>query len=62
MTDIKSDWQVCCISFLTKKIGLRATNKARANVNKVLPHELHKPVIKKFDKRKVYARFKENIQ
>ena len=32
------------------------------NVNEVLPQELHKPVIKKLKRRKVYARFKDNIQ
>ena len=29
--------------------------------NKILAEELHKPVIKKFDKRKVYSQFKYNI-
>ena len=27
----------------------------------ILPDELHKPIIKKFDKRKVYSQFKDNI-
>ena len=27
----------------------------------ILADELHKPVIKKFDKRKVYSKFKDNI-
>ena len=31
------------------------------SVNEQLVHELHKPVIKKFKRRKVYARFKDNI-
>ena len=31
------------------------------SVNKQLAEELHKPVIKKFKRRKVYARFKDNI-
>ena len=31
------------------------------NVNEQLAGELHKPVIKKFKRRKVYARFKDNI-
>ena len=30
-------------------------------VNKILAEELHKPVIKKFIKRKVYSQFKDNI-
>ena len=29
--------------------------------NKILAEELHKPVIKKFNKRKVYSQFKDNI-
>ena len=33
-----------------------------ASVNEQLAEELHKPIIKKFKKRKVYARFKGNIQ
>ena len=31
------------------------------SVNKQLAEELHKPVIKKLKRRKVYARFKDNI-
>ena len=30
------------------------------SVNEQLAEELHKPVIKKFKRRKVYARFKDN--
>ena len=33
----------------------------KANVNEMLTQELHKPVIKKIQKMKVYARFKCNI-
>ena len=29
--------------------------------NKILAEELHKPIIKKFNKRKVYSRLKDNI-
>ena len=49
--------------FNDKKTGSRAiaTDKLRANVNEVLVQELHKPVIKKFKRRKVYAMFKDNI-
>ena len=32
-----------------------------ASVNEELAQELHKPVIKKFKRRKVYTRFKDNI-
>ena len=31
------------------------------HVNKILAEELHKPVIRKFNKRKVYSQFKDNI-
>ena len=31
------------------------------NGNEVLAQELHKPMIKKFKRRKVYPRFKDNI-
>ena len=34
---------------------------SRINVNEVLAQELHKPVIKKFNKREVYSKFKDNI-
>ena len=32
-----------------------------ASVNEELAQELHKPVVEKFKRRKVYARFKDNI-
>ena len=32
-----------------------------ANVNEVLAQELHKPLIQKIKRRKVYTRFKDNI-
>ena len=41
--------------FFDKKTG------SRASVNAQLAEELQKPVIKKFERRKVYARFKDNI-
>ena len=46
-----------------KKTGLGAveTSRAEVSVNEQLAEELHKPVIKKFKRRKVYARFKNNI-
>ena len=40
---------------LDKKIG------SGISVNEQLAEELHKPVIKKFKRRKVYARFKDII-
>ena len=49
--------------FFGKKTGsgVIATNKAGASVNEKLAEELHKPVIKKFKRRKVYAISKDNI-
>ena len=38
----------------------KKTSKGIKN-NKILAEELHKPVIKKFNKRKVYSQFKDNI-
>ena len=38
-----------------KKTGLQAS------VNEELAEELHKPVFKNFKRRKVYARFRNNI-
>ena len=34
---------------------------SRKSVNEQLAEQLHKPVTKKFKRRKVYARFKNNI-
>ena len=42
-------------NFFEKKIG------SGVSVNKQLVEELHKPVIKKFKRKKVYARLKDNI-
>ena len=36
-------------------------NGSGISVNEQAAEELHKPVIKKFKRRKVYARFKDNI-
>ena len=41
--------------------GAIATSKAGAGVNEQLAEELHKLVTKKFRRREVYARFKDNI-
>ena len=41
--------------------GVIGTSKAGTSVNEELAHKLHKPVIKKFKRRKVSARFKDNI-
>ena len=49
--------------FFYKKTGSGAiaTSKAGVSVNEELAEELHKPVIEKFKRTKVYARFKDNI-
>ena len=44
-----------------KGSGVKAISKARVSVNEQLAEELHKPLIKKFKRRKVYARFKDSI-
>ena len=48
--------------FFDKKIGsgARATGKREANVNEVLAQELHKPVITKFERKKLYVKFRDN--
>ena len=53
--DIKDDKQVWSISFFYKNSGLGAS------VSEELDQELHKTVVQKFKRRKVHARFKENI-
>ena len=55
MTDIKEHYQVWFINGLTKK------NRLGMSLNEKLAEELHKPVNKKFKKRRVHARFKDNI-
>ena len=40
---------------------LARSSLERTGNNKILAEELHKPVIKKFNKRKVYSQFRDNI-
>ena len=47
--DIEEDWWVWCVDFFDKKTG------SGSNLNEVLAKEWHKPLIKKFQRRKVYA-------
>ena len=49
--------------FFDKKLGSApiATSKAGVCVNEQVAQELNKPVIKKFKRRRVYARFKDDI-
>ena len=47
-----------------KTVGSGTTKSSsleRVNENKKLANELHKPIIRKFNKRKVYSSFKDNI-
>ena len=44
-----------------KKLKNTAAPSALARSSSILADELHKPIIKKFDKRKVYSQFKDNI-
>ena len=39
----------------------KKTTESGASVNEELAQEFHRPAIKKFKRRKVYARFKDNI-
>ena len=39
----------------------RSSLERTKEVNKILAEELHKPVIKKFNKRNVYSQFRDNI-
>ena len=54
MINIKEHQQVWSVSFLIKA-------GAGISMNEKLDEELHKPVTKKFKRRKVYMRFKGNI-
>ena len=48
-------------SIRAKPSSLECSSLERTGNNKILAEELHKPVIKKFNKRKVYSQFKDNI-
>ena len=50
--------------FFNKKreSGATVASKARVSVNEHLAEQWHKPVVKKFKSRKVYARYKDNIK
>ena len=53
---IKMDQEVQCIS-----VQIKRGSGTQRNVFEVLAQELHKQLVKKFRRRKVYARFKDNI-
>ena len=58
MMIIKEAWRQWFRSFLIKKSsGSGITNES----NYQLANELHKPIIKKFEERKVYSSFRDNI-
>ena len=60
--DIKDDYQTRCISFwIENRIRGKSNMQSRGNVNEKLAQALHKTMIKKFKRRKVYSRFKDNI-
>ena len=46
---------------MSGKGNAKHSSLERMGNNKILAEELHKPVIKKFNKRKVYSQFKDNI-
>ena len=49
-------------TFISGKGNAKHSSLERTKeVDKILAEELHKPVIKKFNKRKVYSQFKDNI-
>ena len=67
MMDIKEYWLLWFINFLIKKPA-SLTDKSAAGSgikstpqNEQLAEELHEPIIRKFQKRKVYSAFKNNI-
>ena len=60
MMDIKEVWPLWFIIFLTKGNGSTLANKYIPE-NEQLAEELHKPIIRKFEKREVYSAFKDNI-
>ena len=47
--------------FFDKKSMRSGVKKLNFNSSLILDDELHKPVIKKFNKRKVYSQFKDNV-
>ena len=58
MTATKEDQLLWSINFLIKKSSGSGINN---EANYQLADELHKPIIRKFKKRKVYSSFRDNI-
>ena len=46
---------------MSGKGNAKPSSLKRMENSKILTEELHKPVINKFNKRKVYSQFKDNI-
>ena len=46
---------------MSGKVNAKHRFLERTENNNILAEELHKPVIKKFNKRKVYSQFRDNI-
>ena len=59
MIDIKEDYLLWFIICFDKKTAGRGINSMTQNEQ--VAEELHKPIIRKFKKRKVYSAFKDNI-
>ena len=64
--DIKEDKLLWFINFLIKTKGSGVTLANKSAIKSILQteqlaEELHKPITRKFKKRKVYSVFKENI-
>ena len=55
------DLKVAPLDKKTGKGNAKHSSLERTENNKILVEELHKPVIKKFNKRKGYSQFKDNI-
>ena len=60
MMDINMDLLQCFINFLINKNSVR-TVKNEIMSNKELTEELHKPIIRKFGKRKIQSSLIDNI-
>ena len=50
-----------CKFFYKKSTGSGVTRNTTKSSSSILADELHKPFIRKFNKRKVYSQFKDNI-
>ena len=61
MMDVNVDLLYWLIHFLIKKTSVGGI-KNKIISNKELPEELHKPIIRKFKKRKAHSTFTDNIQ